>query len=233
MAAPPSLPIVLFALARERAPFLRRFASAAPIADLPCPAWIVRGSDGACIVAECGIGGERVRRALEAIAGRTVPPWLLFAGFGGALDETLKVGDVVTARAILDEKGGAWISPIAFPGEDRILAVDRLIGEPEEKRRLGRTYGAKAADMESGAFAAWCDARELPWLCMRGISDDVRTRLSPELFDLMAAGRVAPLRLAWSLLRRPSFLGELLRLARATRRAAASLADRVAGFMRS
>ena len=50
------------------------------------------------------------------------------------------------------------------------------------------------------------------------------TALSPALAGLMRRGRVAPWALLAAVLRRPGLLGELVRLARDTRRAARRLA---------
>jgi hypothetical protein len=66
---------------------------------------------------------------------------------------------------------------------------------------------------------------------VRAVSDAADEALSPRLAGLVAGGRVRPLRLAAYLVRRPTAVGELRRLARATRRAADRLAPALAALL--
>ena len=217
--------VVLFALAREHMQFLPRFGSLETVGGLPCRAWKGQTAQGECLVLETGIGKERVLQALEAAVGDAQPRQLIFAGFAGGLDPTLKIGEVVVAHEAMNEQGHRWRSPLPLPHSQRLLSVDRIVGTPEEKHSLHASHGAAAVDMESAAFAEWCDARRLPWTCVRAISDTADATLSPDLVALMSGGRIAPFRFLWSLIRRPGFLREVLRLARDTRHAAEGLAE--------
>jgi len=216
--------IVLFALAREHMYFLRQLDEIEAVRGLPCRAWKGQIASRTCMVIETGIGGERVRKALDAGVREQHPRRILFAGFAGGLDPSLRIGDVVEAGEVVGENGEIWRSPTTST-EKRLLSVDRMIGDPAEKQRLREKHQADAVEMESAAFAEWCEARAIPWLCVRAISDTADAALSPELVALMGAGRVSPWRLAWAILRRPSFVAELLRLARDTRHAAQRLAE--------
>ena len=89
---------------------------------------------------------------------------------------------------------------------------------------MGERHDALAADMETAAVARLCHKQGVPFGCLRAISDDWDTPLSPRLVGLLKGGRVAPLRLAGALARQPSLAGELWRLARQTRTAARRLA---------
>ncbi|MFO0863855.1 MAG: hypothetical protein U0744_04215 [Gemmataceae bacterium] len=217
--------VVFFALAREHMAFLPRLKSLEPVRDLPCNAWKTSISSGECLIAETGIGKEHVLRALDSALADVRPSQLLFAGFGGGLDASLKIGDVVVANEVANEQSHRWRSPMSMSGAKRLLSVDRIVATPSEKRELHASHGAAAVDMESAAFAEWCDSRRLPWLCVRAISDTAEATLSPDLVALMSGGRIAPFRLMWAILRRPTFIGELLRLARDTRLAAERLAE--------
>jgi hypothetical protein len=105
-----------------------------------------------------------------------------------------------------------------------VLTVPRLVGDPTEKRRLGEEHGAAVADMESAAVARACQAKGVPFGCVRAVSDEVDTPLSPRLVSLLAGGRVSALRLLGAVLRSPSLLGSLWRLGRDTRHAGERLA---------
>jgi adenosylhomocysteine nucleosidase len=217
--------VILFALGREHLSFLPRLGSLEKVPGLPCPAWRTTLAQGECLVLETGIGRDRVVQALDAAVGDSRPRQLIFAGFAGGLDATLQIGDVVLANEVANERGHRWRSPWVLPKAQVVLSVDRIAATPKEKHALHASFHAAAVDMESAAFAEWCETRRLSWLCVRAISDTADATLSPDLVALMSGGRIAPLRLAWALIRRPTFLRELLRLARDTRHAAERLAE--------
>src|SRR5687768_16480555 len=91
-------PCVLFALSRERGPFCREFRPHLAFGGAPCwasfcgPAWL------SVLVAETGIGQVNVTRVLDWLLAKPLldnvpyePSVMIFAGFAGALTETLKV----------------------------------------------------------------------------------------------------------------------------------------------
>jgi adenosylhomocysteine nucleosidase len=89
---------------------------------------------------------------------------------------------------------------------------------------MGIKHRAVAVDMETAEIARVCQERQVPFGCLRAISDDLMTPLSPRLLGLLRGGRVAPLRLLAGVVWRPGLLPELLRLAEQTRVAARQLA---------
>ena len=99
------------------------------------------------------------------------------------------------------------------------------------KRSLGERFGAAAVDMESAALARLCHQRGVPFGCLRTISDDLDTPLSPHLGRLLRRGRVSPWRLALALARHPLMAGELWRLAGATRHAARQLSTALGALL--
>ena len=109
--------------------------------------------------------------------------------------------------------------------------MPELVGAPREKQRLGRQYQAVAVDMESAVTARLCAQHNVPFACLRVISDDWETALSPQLIDLLRQGRVSIPRLAAKVLRHPSLIGELWRLAGQTRSAARQLVKPLAAVL--
>jgi hypothetical protein len=233
-------PCVLFALARESHGFLRMFPptqrfSGAPVRARFCgPAWL------SVLVVETGAGAHAVERALDWVLSRPrfggvpyVPKLLVYGGFAGSLVADLRVGDLVLASEIVDLHGNRWLTTwptVPFAGDWQpplrrgpILSSPHLVTEPEKKLALGQQYGALAVDMESAAFARRCIGDGVPFGCLRAISDDSATPLTPELVALLEGGRVSWKRVAFALCRRPSLLREFMRLARATRKAAKQL----------
>ena len=176
-------------------------------------------------------------------------PWIM-AGFAGALQADVRVGDVVVAQEVVDFEGNRW--PTSWPGlaalpggrpltlpartccqAGRLLTSPRLIGDPDEKHRLGQMHRAQAVDMESATVARFCHERGIPFGCVRSISDHVETRLSPHLVSLLSHGQVSIPRLAATLVCHPSTIGSLLTLARNTRLASLALAEKLAGLLLS
>jgi adenosylhomocysteine nucleosidase len=233
-------PCILFALERERGPFCREFRPNQAFDGAPCwahfcgPAWL------SVLVVETGVGPANVARVLDWLLAAPKfgavpyePSLLIFAGFAGALTESLHIGDIVLAEEIVDLHGNRWATtwPAEFPQGDwtpplhrgRLVSVDQLTGSAQEKRRLGEQHQAIAVEMESAVLAERCTRAGLPFACVRAISDEVDTPLSPALTTLLSGGSASPWRVLMTLARRPGMLPELLRLARDTKRASRQL----------
>jgi nucleoside phosphorylase len=233
-------PCVLFAMRRESQSFLEEFRPQQRFPGAPCrarfcgPAWLT------VLVLETGIGPTVTTAAMDWLLSKPIlgnvpyePRLVLSAGFAGALAEERQVGDVVLATELADEHGKTWRT--TWPGDlpkgewrpplhrGRVLTVDRLAGEPEAKRTLGRTFEATAVDMESAIVADACSRHGMPFGCVRVISEDVHTRLSPRLVSLLSGSQVSPLRVAGALVRSPGMTRDLMRLRKQTRLAAAQL----------
>jgi len=232
-------PCVLFALGREGQSFRRRLRRQESFSQAPCWATFFTHASQRVLVVETGIGPEKADVALDWLLRRPrlgnvayVPKLIIGAGFAGALQDHLHVGDVVLATEVVDSHGTAWPTtwresePLRVPRHrGRILAVPHLVGDPSQKRTLGEKFQALAVDMESAALARRCHDERVPFVCIRAISDDVRTALSPRLVHLLGTGRVSPWRLLAALVRSPGLVRELWRLARATRVAHEQLAN--------
>jgi adenosylhomocysteine nucleosidase len=228
-------PCVVVALARE-ALFLRRsWPHRRPFPAAPFPAAFHGDDSRTNLVVETGIGTAAMDKALSWLFSGPMldsvpyrPPFVLSAGFSGAIVPGLKVGDLILASEVGAADGGRW--PTAWPPgpssfrRGRLLTVSSLVGRPEEKRRLGERTGAVAVDMETAAVARRCTEAGVPFGALRVISDDVDTLLSESLLAVLAGGRVRVAALAAAVLRRPALLAELMRLGAHTRLAARRLA---------
>ncbi|MBY0528109.1 MAG: hypothetical protein K2R98_32230 [Gemmataceae bacterium] len=233
-------PCLLFALRRESSPFLRDFRPHQRFPGAPCwarfggPAWLT------VLVLETGVGTERAQTALNWLLSGPVlenvpyrPKLVLSAGFSGALQDRFNVGDIILATEVTDSAGNRW--PTTWPGElpagewrpplhrGRLLTVPQVVGDPREKRALGEKHDAVAVDMETATVARLCSQRNVPFGCVRAISDRVDTPLSPRLVALLSGGRVSPLRLTAAIVRSPGIVRELWMLAKHTRLAARQL----------
>jgi adenosylhomocysteine nucleosidase len=227
---------VLFALDRESSPFRQIFSDQQRCADAPCRAWRCGRGTQTVMVVETGVGAAKTQRALDWLqswdAPRDARQLLIAAGFAGALDRALQIGGVLVAREVVGPDGTVW--PTTWPDANlawegsaktgRLFCSPRLIGDAKEKKMLGEAHRVQAVDMESATVAQFCARHGMDFGCVRAISDDVDTSLSPHLASVLGGGQVSIPRLAWTLARHPSVIGPLLKLARATHQASHSLA---------
>jgi hypothetical protein len=114
-----------------------------------------------------------LRASLIGLAGANGIPQgpLVSYGLAGALHAGLPCGTVIDATRIVDERGVTlWEGDgLDVPGAvgGTILATDRVIDDPDERRRLHEATGADAADLESGPLAQTGRLRG----CLRAVSD--------------------------------------------------------------
>lgn len=145
------------------------------------------------VVAEVGVGVAAAKGAADCIAVHR-PRWVVSAGFAGGLGSELKKGHLVMAPEIANLAGETIATGLAIdattvsPGlhVGRLLTVDRIIREPEEKRSLGERHAAIACDMETFAIGEVCRTAGVPLISVRVISDTVDDRLPAEIEHLLA-----------------------------------------------
>jgi adenosylhomocysteine nucleosidase len=188
---------------------------------------------------ETGVGAASMAKALSWCLSRPrycgfpyCPAFVLLVGFSGALQPDQRVGDLIEATEVVDSEGNCWptigLKSFADISAGRLLTMPELIGDPREKQRLGREYQAVAVDMESAVAARLCFQNNVPFACLRVISDDWQTPLSPQLVELLREGRVSIPRLMAKVLSHPRLICELWRLAGQTRSAARTLMEPLA-----
>jgi len=158
------------------------------------------------------------------------PKLVVSAGFAGALDPSLAVGDVVLATEVSGEDGHIRPTPPLSTSQGmsrfhhgRIVSTSRLANSETQKNDLHQKHQALAVDMESASIARACVEAKVPFACIRAISDSADSSLSPQLAELLTGGRVSPTKVVLALIKSPRLLGEMTRLAKDTRFAAKQL----------
>lgn len=122
------------------------------------------------VVLVCGgIGTEAARRAAEAVIATYAPGLVYSAGFAGALDDTLKVGDIVQPRRVIDAADG---SSIDRNQGDGTLVTFGSIATSEQKAKLKDSFNAQLVDMEGAAVARAAEARGVEFAVVKVISDE-------------------------------------------------------------
>lgn len=126
---------------------------------------------------------------------------LLFSGVAGAINEELKIGDLIAATKLCqhDLDITAFGHPYGFVPEGKVFIQsdaellflakevakeknillkegviatgDQFIANLERKEWIKKTFGADALEMEGAAVAVVCDAFDVPFFILRAISD--------------------------------------------------------------
>nr|WP_314074119.1 nucleoside phosphorylase [uncultured Roseococcus sp.] len=184
---------------------------------------------GTTVVVSGGDPG-RLAALLEAL-----PPGVsgvLSFGIGGGLGPSVATGDVFVATALrslsesfpVDAEWRAALIRRTSAASAILAASDTLLGSVEAKRALHLATRAVAVDMESGVAARFARARGIPFAVLRAVADGPGEALPQAAsVGLKPDGSPAPLRVLAALARRPWELPALLRLARASAAAHASL----------
>ena len=197
----------------------------------------VATAGGGASVACSGADAGRARdAALRLIAeGCTA---LASAGTAGGRDDALAPGALVIAESVvaLDGMGYAtderWrvalVERLSAGGlavqVALVVGCDAAVHDVAGKRRLRQATGAACCDMESHVVAAVAAASGVPFIAVRAIADPAARALPRAA--LVAAGPDGALRLgalAAALLARPGEIGDMVVLARASRKAMRSL----------
>jgi adenosylhomocysteine nucleosidase len=187
-------------------------------------------------VVHTGVGEKICRLRLEKFLQDQKFDFLISAGFAGAIDDNLQIGDLLFARNLstidLNEKS-SLLSSLPIHAAD-LLTVRALIDSVNERMTIARTSRAAAVDMETEHIAQACATRALPFLSLRVISDTPRNGLPAPanvLFDIEQQ-RTDLLKLAGHFLARPNHIPRLAQFAKRIRGARKILATALTRVVR-
>ena len=168
-----------------------------------------------------GIGSGPARRACEAAIALYHPKLIVSLGFAGALVPELHIAQPFAPVRVIDGGDGRVFQSAAV-GSGTLLSFG-AIASAEQKRKLAAAFSAQAVDMEAAAVALGAEARQLPFMAYKAISDPSGFEF-PDLEKFIdAAGQFRTVRFAMSTIVRPWIWARVLRLAINSRRACATL----------
>ena len=211
---------IVAALGMEVAPFVGRCL---PVQSYVGDRFRVQGlllHDTRIAVIESGAGATLATRATHALIDGHKPQWVLSVGFSGALQPHLKLGDLVVANAIVNTEGKGLSVDVQMQSSPKDgLHVGKFLNSPhivrtvEEKKQLGETTGEIAVDMESLAVARVCAERQVRFMSVRVISDDLAKDLPPEVLSIFGStGYLRAGAVLSALWKRPSSWSDLWQL---------------------
>lgn len=192
-----------------------------------------------------GIGMERARRNVDWALKEYPIHLIISTGCGGALDEKTKAGDILVCDQM---KCGETNEP-GIPTDKGIesdpdlvkaamqcghnhhysvvkghgVSINQVCLTPQSKSDLGRQFDCGEVDMESYWIAQKAAEKNIPFIAVRSISDEVGDDLTL-LVQISAGNKIRPQRLVRAILRRPKNLKTLISCYRDFRLAGKNLA---------
>jgi adenosylhomocysteine nucleosidase len=175
-----------------------------------------------------GIGVEAARRATEAVIGLYSPTLVQSVGFAGALDASLRAGDVFIPAVVIDGRDGSRVEVDdearegQGQGQSKLVTFMAVAGA-QQKASLARAYGAQAVDMEAAAVAAAAHAHGVRFGAMKVISDEIGFEMPEMTRFIDAQGRFRTANFAAFVAFRPGLWRRVSILARNCQKAAREL----------
>jgi adenosylhomocysteine nucleosidase len=176
-----------------------------------------------------GIGAEAARRATEAVIREVNPTRVISVGFAGALDSSLKVGDVLRPRTVINAGDNARTEIVSGEG---ILVSSATVASKDQKNRLAKSYNGSAVDMEAAAVAQGAAARGVEFAAVKAISDAADFVMPAKMDNFVAAnGTFRSIKFASHVALRPWLWGRTIALARNSAKASRALCDALASYL--
>jgi adenosylhomocysteine nucleosidase len=125
-------------------------------------------------VIHTGVGRKTCCQRMEILLRRERFEYVISAGFAGALEKELRIGNLLIAEnysspQLLRSPGLELADDGIFLG--KLLTVSGVIESNAEREQLATKTGAAAVDMETEFIAEACANHQLPMLSLRAISD--------------------------------------------------------------
>jgi len=164
-----------------------------------------------------GPGGALV---LQALKEKKDLDGMISTGLCGALDPALRLGDVVVSNNAHIEARAAFV-------RGTVHTIDHVAITATEKRTLRNQTGAIAVDMESAAVERKAAEWNVPYLCIRAVSDRAGDTLPLDFNRYRnARGDFSRTRIALAAIARPfTLMPQLMEFDRNCRRAVDALGD--------
>jgi adenosylhomocysteine nucleosidase len=183
-------------------------------------------------IAGCsGMGAEWVMVALGEIERYSRADAICSVGWAGALDATMSAASVWHVAEVIDTQTGERYSTVqkaaGLAGDWPVLATALRVADAPEKVRLAASYGARLVDMEAATLARVARLREIPFYCLKAVSDVADAKL-PDLNPFIKRnGQLRMVPFLAHVAARPGSWRGMMRLGRYSALAAQHLAEAV------
>lgn len=192
--------------------------------------WAQRNEEEEWIAACAGAGQEAATRAFAAIEDGGPIDLVFSVGWAGALRADIAGGTAHNLAGVVDVRTGERFLCDAGAGE-LWLATSAAVAGEAEKRRLASSYNAALVDMEAAAVARLSAMRDIPFYCIKGVSDTLSARL-PDLNRFIAPdGRFRMAAFILFAILRPWYWPALIRMGENSKKAAHGIAQSLLEFL--
>jgi len=149
------------------------------------------------VLVECGIGKVNAAVVTQAVINKFGADYVINTGLAGAIDSSLKVGDIVVSTDLVyhdvdatgfgyqkgqmpgmetyfnaDEKLIALAAKEKAVKKGRIATGDQFISSSSERKAIWENFKALCVEMEGAAIAHACLLSNTPFVVIRSISDE-------------------------------------------------------------
>jgi adenosylhomocysteine nucleosidase len=167
-----------------------------------------------------GMGLEAARRATQAAIALYQPTLTQSVGFAGALDPTLRVGDIFTPSIVHDTRDG---SRYEISGGKGTLLTFMEVAGVAQKAKLNQAYAAQAVDMEAAAVASAASLHSIAFSAVKVVSDAADFEIPGTSHFIDPAGQFRTASFVFHIALRPWLWKGVAALAANSRKAAAAL----------
>lgn len=185
--------------------------------------WRLRRDDAEWVAACAGAGAAAATRAFAAAEAGGPLSSVVSTGWAGALNNQLHSGHAYFVSGVIDVRTGERFFT-ATPTADRWLVTSPIVANGPEKQRLAAAYSAALVDMEAAAIARLAAMRNIPFYCVKGVSDGFGDNLPDFNRFISASGQFQLARFTLYALSRPWHWPGLIKIGENSKRAAQSIA---------
>ena len=129
------------------------------------------------LIAGVGMGQSRARENTQKVFQYFRPKAVVLAGYGGALVQQLKLGQILVSNNFTSEELLPFLRLLSGFDFASFCTADEIAGTTEKRDWYAHSMKSQVIDMETAAVADVVRTREIPFLAVRVISDEYRTVL--------------------------------------------------------
>ena len=194
--------------------------------------WTLIQGDDTQIAVCAGMGSEAARRAF-ALAELDGPlDLVLSVGWAGALHNEVAAGMVQVPTVVIDAQTGEQFSLTEGKRRCRLVTMAHVADAAEKMRLAGAYGGAVLVDMEAATVARMATMRQIPLLCIKGVSDEAGATLPDMNRFIDTRGRMRMVSFIAYVAFRPQYWPALLQLGKNSALAAKAMRDLILDFMK-
>jgi nucleoside phosphorylase len=187
-----------------------------------------------------GMGAANAQRVAEAVLSGEYS-FCIVSGFAGALQSSVKLGDIVAPQKIQRDRDSSTIlaapNLVSSAAQDgavsisTLLTADHVVSTADEKQRL--SVIAEAVDMESFTILSVARTKNLPAAVIRVISDSFDANLPVDIDTMLdSQGNVKLRGVVRYVKKHPLAVPALMRLGRESKTAAEALAHFLEAYLK-